>query len=44
MEENKFIPTRPDVKLVTERSGWVQPDGTIKFSKESRTFLKQLSE
>ena len=40
----EFIARKPDVKLITERAGWVQEDGSIKFSKESRTFLKKLNE
>jgi len=40
----EFIARRPDVKLVTERSGWVQQDGSINFSKESRTYLKKIPE
>lgn len=39
---DRFMPRRPDVKLITERSGWKQKDGTYKFSKETRTFLKKL--
>jgi len=42
MEEKQFIPTRPQYKLITERSGWVQPDGSIKFSKDARTYLKEV--
>ena len=41
-EEKQFIPTRPQYKLITERSGWVQPDGSIKFSKDARTYLKEV--
>ena len=39
---DRFMPRRPDVKLITEGSGWKQKDGTYKFSKETRTFLKKL--
>ena len=40
----EFVPTRPQDKLIIDRSGWVQPDGSIKFSKEERTYLKATQE
>ena len=40
--EKEFIARRPDVKLITVRSGWVQEDGSINFSKESRAYVKKI--
>ena len=40
--EDKFVAKKPDVYLVTEKAGWTQPDGSVRFSKESRTHLRKV--
>ena len=45
MEKKKeFIPRRPDVRLVIERVGWMQPDGHITFSAETKTYVRKIPE